>query len=374
MSTDAALLALEDGTTFHGTAYGARGTALGEVVFNTGMTGYPEVLTDPSYHGQMVCMTYPLIGNYGITEEDFESRRLWLCGFIVREVSRIPSNRRSRMALPELLKAQNVIGIEGLDTRSLVRHIRLAGAMKAALSTEVLDEKELVLMAKDSPGLVGRDLVQPVSTDHPFDWIQPLSYRQARAARFDVTVYDYGVKYNILRHLVSAGCRVHVVPGSTPAATVLERRPDGVVLSNGPGDPAALSAIVREVKQLLGKAPILGICLGQQLLGQALGGKTFKLRFGHHGSNHPVKDLRTGKVEITTQNHGFCVDADSLDRSKVEITHVNLNDNTLEGLRHKELPVFSVQYHPEAGPGPHDSGYLFDRFIELMELEKSVSR
>lgn len=362
-----ALLALEDGTTFPGLAFGAEGTVTGEVVFNTGMTGYTEILTDPSYAGQMVCMTYPLIGNYGVTPEDFESRKLFLSGFVVRELSRRASNWRSQGPLEDMLKAHGVIGIEGLDTRALVRHIRLAGAMKAALSTEALDKKELVEVARRSLGLVGRNLASGVSCTEPYAWTEPLPNVDMVPARFNVTVLDLGVKRNILRCLVSAGCRVKVVPYGSTADDILSDSPDGVVISNGPGDPEPLFGVIRETRNLLGRVPIFGICMGQQILGQALGGKTFKLRFGHHGCNHPVEDVATGKVQITSQNHGFCVDIDSLDRSAVEVTHINLNDRTLEGFRHKELPAFAVQYHPEAGPGPHDARHLFARFVQLME-------
>jgi carbamoyl-phosphate synthase small subunit len=370
MSSREALLALEDGTTFRGRSFGAVGTAAGEVVFNTSMSGYVEVLTDPSYRGQIVTMTYPLIGNYGVTPEDFESRQAFLSAFIVKECSRRVSNWRSRMSLPEFLAAQGVIGLEGIDTRSLVRHIREAGAMKAVVSTEVLDADALVQMARQSPGLVGRDLVREVTCEAAYDWTEPLPDMPPAEPRFDVVVMDYGVKYNILRLLVSHGCRVHVMPAYTTAAEVLAREPDGVFLSNGPGDPAALPGIVAEVRAMLGRRPIFGICLGHQLLGQAMGGTTSKLKFGHHGGNQPVMHLRDRHVEISSQNHGFVVDMDSLPAGKVDVTHMNLNDHTVEGLWCKDMAAFSVQYHPEAAPGPHDSRYLFGMFTELMAAQK----
>ncbi len=370
MENHEALLALEDGTTFRGHSFGATGTAFGEVVFNTSMTGYVEVLSDPSYRGQMVTMTYPLIGNYGVTREDFESRKLFLSAFIVREVSRRPSNWRSQMSLPELLKEQNVMGIQGIDTRQLVKHIREAGAMKAAMSTEELDPTRLVTMAQQSEGLVGRNLVREVTSDEQYQWTEAVADMTPADQQYDVVVMDYGIKYNILRLLASCGCRVTVVPANTSAADVLARRPDGVLLSNGPGDPAALVDIVGEVRKMLGKVPIFGICLGHQILGQAIGGSTRKLKFGHHGGNQPVMHLEDRHVEITSQNHGFVVDTDSLPTGAVEVTHVNLNDQTVEGIRCRDYPAFSVQYHPESGPGPHDSRYLFDRFAGLMKSQK----
>jgi carbamoyl-phosphate synthase small subunit len=388
MPNVAALLALEDGTIFHGRAFGATGTAAGEVVFNTGMAGYVEVLTDPSYRGQMVAMTYPLIGNYGVTTDDFESKKLWLSAFIVKECSRRPSNWRSTQSLPELLAAQGVIGLEGIDTRHLVRHIRQAGAMRAMVSTEILDEQKLVALAKKSPGLLGRDCVKEVTCDAAYDWNEPVSDiclkksgdgcataglappcrtpTDAPQQRFNVVCLDYGIKYNSLRLLTSFGCRVHVVPASTTAADILARKPDGVFLSNGPGDPAALPAIVAEVKKILGRVPVFGICLGHQIIGQAVGGKTYKLKFGHHGVNQPVMYLPNRHVEITSQNHGFAVDSDSIPDSEAEVTHLNLNDHTVEGLRLKKVPALCVQYHPESGPGPHDSRYLFDLFVKMM--------
>ena len=366
MANQEALLALEDGTTFRGRFFGARGTAFGEVVFNTAMTGYVEVLSDPSYRGQMVAMTYPLIGNYGVTREDFESRQVFLSAFIVREVSRRPSNWRSEMSLPQLLEQQGVIGIEGIDTRQLVKHIREAGAMKAALSTEELDGARLAQMARDSEGLVGRDLVREVTAPAGYEWTEGVAGAAAVEPRFDVVAMDYGIKYNILRQLVSHGCRVHVVPAYTKAEDVLKRKPDGVLLSNGPGDPAALGDIVAQVRQMLGKVPLFGICLGHQILGQAMGGSTRKLKFGHHGGNQPVMHMADRHVEITSQNHGFVVDIDSLPAGAVDVTHVNLNDQTVEGISCRDYAAFSVQYHPEAAPGPQDSGYLFEKFVKMM--------
>ena len=353
-----AILALEDGTVFRGTSFGAAGEAYGEVVFNTSMTGYQEILTDPSYKGQIVTMTYPLIGNYGINEEDVESRKPFLEGFVVKEYSKIASNWRSKKTLGDYLAENNIVGIEGVDTRALTLHIRQAGAMKAALSTADLDETALVKKAKKSPGLVGRDLVREVTSKNTFEW--------NTSGRYRVAVIDCGVKFNILRKLERRACRVTVVPASATADEILRFKPDGLLVSNGPGDPAALPYLVTTVKRLLATVPIFGICLGHQMLGQAFGGTTYKLKFGHHGANHPVKDAKTGKVSITTQNHGFCVDINSLNKRDIEITHVNLNDNTLEGMRHKKLPIFSVQFHPEASPGPHDAEYLFDTFIDMM--------
>ncbi|MBN2711336.1 MAG: glutamine-hydrolyzing carbamoyl-phosphate synthase small subunit [Planctomycetes bacterium] len=367
-----AILALEDGTIFRGRSFGADGECDGEVVFNTSMMGYPEILTDPSYRAQMVCMTYPLIGNYGITEEDFESKKIWMSGFIVKENSRIASNWRSSKPLGQLLKEQGIIGIEGVDTRRLVKHIREAGAMKGILSTTDLDEQSLVAKAKASPGLVGRDCVKEVSVSEPYEWTEACPDAKQKQQEFHVVAFDYGIKYNILRLLVSNGCKVTVVPAVATAEQVMAYKPDGVFLSNGPGDPAALPYIVNEVEKLIGKVPMFGICLGHQILAQALGGKTYKLKFGHHGGNQPVMRLCTREVEISSQNHGFTVDMDSLKDKPVEITHMNLNDNTVEGLAHKELPLFSVQYHPEAAPGPHDSRYLFGLFTDMMRTGKPV--
>jgi carbamoyl-phosphate synthase small subunit len=355
-----ALIALEDGRIFEGKSFGAGGECYGEVVFNTGMTGYQEVLTDPSYKGQIVTMTYPLIGNYGVNDEDSESRGLWLEGFVINELSKISSNWRSTTDLDSYLKQHNIMGVQGIDTRALTRHIRTAGAMKAVISTDDMDTSSLIKKAVASPGLVGIDLVTGVTCDKP--------YTIPGQNGPEVVVLDFGVKYSILNQLRDAGCNVTVVPANTTADEILGYDPDGVLLSNGPGDPAAVKYAIDTTRALLSRKtlPIFGICLGQQILGLALGGDTFKLKFGHHGENHPVKDLFTGKIDITVQNHGFCVDIDSLDKNEVEITHINLNDNTLEGMRHKRLPVFSVQFHPEAGPGPHDARYLFGRFVEMM--------
>jgi len=352
-----ALLVLEDGKFFEGRAFGAPGEATGEVVFNTSMTGYQEILTDPSYKGQMVTMTYPLIGNYGVNPEDFESSRPWVEGFIVKERSKIYSSWRARTALEEFLKEYGIVGIEGVDTRALTRHIRLKGAMKGVIST--LDENldTLVGKARACPGVVGRDLVKEVTCREGYWWKEEGSYK--------VVVVDCGVKYNILRQLTSLNCQVQVVPANTSAQEILKLNPAGVLFSNGPGDPSAVPYVVATARELIGKLPIFGICLGHQILGQALGGKTYKLKFGHHGGNHPVKDLQSGKIAITVQNHGFCVDIDSLP-PEVEPTHINLYDNTLEGIRHRELPLFSVQFHPEASPGPHDAAYLFEEFIHLL--------
>jgi carbamoyl-phosphate synthase small subunit len=366
-----AKLALEDGTIFSGRAFGANKETSGEVVFNTSMTGYQEVLTDPSYKGQIVTMTYPLIGNYGITSADEESNHPQVEGFIVRELTRIPSNFRSEMDLDSYLKKNNLIGIEGIDTRALVRRIRVRGAMMGVLSSIDLEDRSLVSKAKKLPGMTGRDLVKEVVPSQGFEWtkagLDPLavSMLSQKSIRHHVVAIDYGMKWNIPRCLHQAGCRVTVLPGTVSAKEVLAQKPDGIFLSNGPGDPAALGYAIETIKDLLGKKPIFGICLGHQLLGWALGGKTFKLKFGHRGANQPVLNQTTGQVEITTQNHGFAVDIDSLPKD-VEPTHINLNDRTLEGMRHKKYPLFSVQYHPEASAGPHDSSYLFEQFVKMM--------
>ena len=377
-----AKVALEDGKVFEGFSFGATGETYGEVVFNTSMTGYQEILTDPSYKGQIVTMTYPLIGNYGVNSEDVESRKPFAEGFIVKECSRIVSNWRSEKSLGDYLQENDIMGIEGIDTRALTRHIRLQGAMKAVISTEDLDDKSLVKKANASAGLIGRDLVKDVACEETYVWgagkpdtrsQKRDAGRRCKAGRCKVVVIDCGVKYNILRELTNQGCRVVVVPAKTGAEQILKMKPDGVLLSNGPGDPAGVPYVVETVKRLIYQGssinyrlPIMGICLGHQTLGLALGGKTYKLKFGHHGGNHPVKDLKTGKVAITVQNHGFCVDIDSLSKNDIEITHINLNDNTLEGIRHRKLPVFSVQFHPEASPGPRDAKYLFGEFVNLM--------
>ena len=371
----AALLALADGRVFRGESLGAEGEATGEIVFNTAMTGYQEIMTDPSYKGQIVVMTYPLIGNYGINDEDVESRRPWVEGFVVKEASPTPSSWRGRRTLDEYMREQRIVGIQGIDTRALTRHLRDHGAQEGVISTEELDPARLAATAKTAPGLVGRDLVREVtiSTPHGWDeatWDRVRGYREPAAARFTVVAFDSGIKRNILRQLVSLGCALTVVPASTAAAAVLEQKPDGVFLSNGPGDPEGVPYLIEAVRGLLGKVPIFGICLGHQILGLAAGGSTYKLKFGHHGANHPVKDLATGKVEITAQNHGFAVDPMSVKAHGLDLSHVNLNDGTCEGLRHRELPVFSVQYHPEASPGPHDANYLFNRFVDLMRRTK----
>ena len=374
MAKKEAILALADGRTFRGHAFGAIGETFGEVVFNTAMTGYQEVLTDPSYKGQIVSMTYPQIGNTGINREDAESSRVYVEGFIVKEYLERPSNWRSEKSLGAYLEEAGVVGIEGIDTRALVRHIRMHGAQEAVISSVDLNPDSIVKKAKGAPGLIGRDLVKEVTCDASYDWglgewhlgsgYRDLS-KELRDAPLIVAL-DYGIKHNILRRLASTGFRVKVMPAQSTAEQILAHNPDGIFLSNGPGDPAAIPYAHDAVRGVLGKKPVFGICLGHQMLGLALGGKTYKLNFGHHGANHPVKDLRTSRVEITSQNHGFAVDADSV-RRLAELSHVNLNDNTVEGLRGVGVPFFSVQYHPEASPGPHDAGYLFARFKKLVE-------
>ncbi|MBM3244654.1 MAG: glutamine-hydrolyzing carbamoyl-phosphate synthase small subunit [Candidatus Omnitrophica bacterium] len=361
-----AILAFEDGKIFKGSSFGASGETYGEIVFNTSMTGYQEILTDPSYKGQIVTMTYPLIGNYGINEEDVESCKPFVEGFVVKEYSKIASNWRSQKSLGDYLKENQIVGIEGVDTRAITLHIRQTGALKAVISTVDLDQKSLVKKAKDSCGLLGRDLVKEVVCEKAYEW--------NKTGKYKVVAIDCGIKFNMLRILADNNCRVIVVPATASAKDILGLKPDGLLLSNGPGDPAALPYVVKTVKELLGKIPMFGICLGHQMLGQALGGKTYKLKFGHHGVNQPVKDLKTGKVSISVQNHGFCVDIKSLDKKDIEITHMNLNDNTLEGMRHKKLPVFSVQFHPEASPGPHDANYLFKEFIKMMEAARAKKK
>jgi carbamoyl-phosphate synthase small subunit len=357
-----ALLVLEDGRAFRGASFGAAGETFGEMVFNTSMTGYQEILTDPSYAGQIVCMTYPLIGNYGVNEEDVESRRPWVEGFVVREASRIASNWRSTETLDSYLKRNNIVGLEHIDTRALVRHIRDKGAMRAVISSADMDEKSLLEKVLASPEMKNRELASAVTVSEDYGY--PAG---GDGEKYHVVCYDFGVKTNSLREFSRFGCRLTVVPAETPASEVIALKPDGIFLSNGPGDPAAMQQVVAEIKQLTETGtPVFGICLGHQLIGEAFGGDTYKLKFGHRGGNQPIKDLTTGRVEITAHNHGFAVDPDSLP-ADVEVTHINLNDNTVAGLRHKTLPVFSVQYHPESAPGPHDSEYLFKRFIDLME-------
>ncbi|HKV40433.1 MAG TPA: glutamine-hydrolyzing carbamoyl-phosphate synthase small subunit [Blastocatellia bacterium] len=374
-----AILALEDGKVWHGEGFGAETEVVGEVVFNTSMTGYQEILTDPSYRGQIVTMTYPLIGNYGINEEDIEAAHPFVEGFVVRELSRLRSNWRSGKSLDGYLRESRIPGISGIDTRSLVRHIRERGSMRGCLSTIAKNDEAAISRARSAPEMAGLDLASVVSTKSSYTWTddQGMAYGSPRLLhnrdcnpptnpRLHIVAFDFGLKYNSLRSLASLGCRITVVPACTSAEDVAGLKPDGIWLSNGPGDPEPLTGVVGNLKKLIGRYPIFGICLGHQLLGLAFGGRTYKLPFGHHGGNQPVKDLLTGKIEITAQNHGFAVDPDSLP-ADCEITHVNLNDGTVEGLRHKSLPVYSVQYHPEAAPGPHDASYLFDRFIDMIE-------
>lgn len=365
MTNNAALLMLEDGRSFRGRSWGAAGEVCGEMVFNTSMSGYQEVLTDPSYAGQIVCMTYPLIGNYGVTSKDAESSKPWVEGFVVREASRVASNWRSEETLDSYLRRESIVAIEHIDTRALVRHIRDKGAMRACLSTIDLDEASLLEKARRSPMMENRELASIVSCREPYE------FAAVGEERFHVVCYDFGVKTNSLRELAALGCRVTVIPAWTPAADTLAMKPDGIFLSNGPGDPASMDDAVEEVKSLANSGvPTFGICFGHQLLGRAFGGTTRKLLFGHRGGNQPVKDLQDGSVEITSHNHGFAVQAESLP-PEIEVTHINLNDNCVEGMRHKSLPVFSVQYHPEAAPGPHDAVHHFHRFIELMEMKST---
>ena len=371
----AARLALEDGTVFTGRAFGASGTSEGEVVFNTSLTGYQEILTDPSYKGQIVTMTYPLIGNYGINRQDVESRTPHVAGFVIKELSPVYSNYRADLSLDEYLRRHNIIGIQGIDTRALTRRLRMRGAMRGILSTEVFDDAQLVDRARHAAAMVGADWVKAVKPDKAYAWEEDIddTWSSGPVERGDglhVVALDCGAKHNILRHLAERGVRVTVLPPETPAEEILKHRPDGLFVSNGPGDPAALDYAVKPLLGCIGKVPIFGICLGHQLLGRAIGADTFKLKFGHRGGNQPVKNLDTGRVEITSQNHGFAVDAKTLQAKGGVITHVNLNDGTVEGFRHKDLPVFSVQYHPEASPGPHDAEYLFDAFIDMMKTKR----
>jgi carbamoyl-phosphate synthase small subunit len=366
------IVALEDGTIFEGLSFGAQGQSIGEVVFNTSMTGYQEVLTDPSYSSQIVTMTYPLIGNYGINDADVESAHVQVAGFIVKEACKYPSNFTSTKSLSHYLKENNIIGIEGIDTRKLTRHIRIAGAMKGIIwaGEKMPAISTLIDQAKAWPGLEGLDLAKVVTCKKPYVWEESPASSQPADYKFSVVAYDFGIKFNILRILQSLGCKVMVVPASTTAKEALAYKPDGIFLSNGPGDPAAVTYGIAAVKELIGKLPVFGICLGHQIIGLAMGAKTYKLKFGHRGANHPVKNLETGGIQITSQNHGFCVDLESLRQTGVKMSHVNLNDNTCEGLSDFDRKVFCVQYHPEASPGPHDSGYLFEQFIAMMEKHR----
>lgn len=379
-----ALLALEDGRTFECISFTGRGETTGEVVFNTSMTGYQEVLTDPSYRGQLVTMTYPLVGNYGVNSEDVESDRIQVAGFLVKEYQDFPSNFRSTSTLADYLKAGNVLGVHAFDTRALTRHIRKSGAMRACISTEDLNPDALVKKARSIPSMEGQDLVRSVTTHDFYFWSNgaPVPCGAAsknadiwrnRQDKLSVAAFDFGIKYNILRCLENAGCEVLVMPAATSADTVKALAPDGIFLSNGPGDPEPVTYAIDTIKKLIGFRPMFGICLGNQLLGLALGGETFKLKFGHRGANQPVKNLMTGRVEITSQNHGFAVNTESMAASDIQVTHINLNDNTFEGFRHTKHALFAVQYHPEASPGPHDAGYLFSQFTDMMKKDRRIN-
>ena len=394
-----AILALEDGTVFEGESFGSTGERYGEVVFNTSMAGYQEILTDPSYKGQIVTMTYPLIGNYGCNDEDFESTKPHVEGFVVREYSSYYSNWRATKSLGEFLSEYGIIGIQGIDTRALTRRLRSRGVMKGVISTEDLNRESLIAKAKASPGLIGLDMVKHVTCDESYHWTgdRAATYIERKKAQdavwvqlefdfthpqvepeiesspFLVVAVDCGIKHNILRELHSHGCDVTVVPATASAEEILALQPEGIFLSNGPGDPEGVPYVIDAVKKLIGKKPIFGICLGHQILGLAFGGRSYKLKFGHRGANQPVKNLTTGKVEITTQNHGFCIDFDSIKDQRIRLTHINLNDDTFEGMEHEDYPVFSVQYHPEASPGPHDASYLFDKFVNMMKVARERS-
>ncbi len=363
-----AVVYLEDGTCYYGQTLATAGETSGEVVFNTAMSGYQEILTDPSYAGQIVTMTYPLIGNYGVNQTDVESDGVHVKGFLVKEFCRYHSNFRATESLIDYLNRHQIMAVEGIDTRALTRHIRERGAMRAIISTDDLDQKSLAQKMKKVPSMEGADWVKAVACKAPYVW--PADGEFKDRPRFRVAVIDCGVKFNILRIFARLGCECQVVPAGTTLEQIMAYKPDGLFISNGPGDPAAVPYVILEAKKAIGKLPIFGICLGNQIMGLALGGRTFKLKFGHHGANHPVLDSRNGRIGITAQNHGFCVDMDSLDKNKIEIINTNLNDQTVEGIRHKEYPIYAVQHHPEAAPGPHDAQYLFEDFITLMEEHK----